>query len=199
MENILGRHSTTFFTLLGCQVSPKGKNSRNFDQKFYFGLRFFQIGDFSDYMEYGKIRPKGCLNICKGSHYWTNFLLLLVLKDGVHQSGMSQYECFISKSHFCITFDFEDESYICYAFWVPYEVYIKDFSKFHHFTLVLSSWWFSIHLLELKIQMWRIPPCHTSKVASWHVDYWYELHLWSSLSKIWLKVSKSGKNGQYCR
>ena len=45
----------------------------------------------------------------------------------------------ISKSHFCITFDFEDESYICYAFWVPYEVYIKDFSKFHHFTLVLSS------------------------------------------------------------
>ena len=101
--------------------------------------------------------------------------------------------------HFCMTFDLEKESYICYAFWVPYKVYIKDFSKFHHFTLVLSSWWFSIHLLELKIQMWRIPPCHTSKVASWHVDYWYELHLWSSLSKIWLKVSKSGKNGQYCR
>ena len=99
-------------------------------------------------------------------------------------------------------FDFEDESYICYAFWVPYEVYIKDFSKFHHFTLVLSSWWFSIHLLELKIQMWRIPPCHTSKVASWHVDYWYELHLWSSLSKIWLKVSKTGQNScylQYCQ
>ena len=78
--------------------------------------------------------------------------------------------CNNSKSHFCITFDFEDESYICYAFWVPYEVYIKDFSKFHHFTLVLSSWWFSIHLLELEIQMWRIPPCHTSKVASWHVS-----------------------------
>ena len=74
---------STFPTLLGCQVSPKGKKSGIFDQKFYFGLRFFQIGDFSDYMEYGKIRPKGCLNICKGSHYWTNFLLLLVLKDGV--------------------------------------------------------------------------------------------------------------------
>ena len=104
--------------------------------------------------------------------------------------------------HFCITFDFEDESYICYAFWVPYEVYIKDFSKFHHFTPVLSSWWFSIHLLELKIQMSRIPPCHTSKVASWHVDYWYDLHLWSSLSKIWLKVSKTGQNScylQYCQ
>ena len=45
----------------------------------------------------------------------------------------------IRTCHFCITFDFEDESYICYAFWVPYEVYIKDFSKFHHFTPVLSS------------------------------------------------------------
>ena len=104
--------------------------------------------------------------------------------------------------HFCITFDFEDESYICYAFWVPYEVYIKDFSKFHHFTPVLSSWWFSIHLLELKIQMSRIPPCHTSKVVSWHVDYWYDLHLWSYLSKIWLKVSKTGENWcflQYCQ
>ena len=100
-----------------------------------------------------------------------------------------------------MTFDFEEECYICYAFWVPYEVYIKDFSKFHCFPPVLSSWWSSIHLLELKIQMWRIPPCHTSKVASWHVDYWYELHLWSSLSKIWLKVSKTGENScylQYC-
>ena len=105
----------------------------------------------------------------------------------------------IRTCHFCITFDFEDESYICYAFWVPYEVYIKDFSKFHHLTPVLSSWWFSIHLLELKIQMSRIPPCHTSKVVSWHVDCWYELHLWWSLSKIWLKVSKTVKNWQYCR
>ena len=95
------------------------------------------------------------------------------------------------QSHFCMTFNLEEECYICYAFWVPYEVYIKDFSKFHHFTLVLSSWWFSIHLLELKIQMWRIPPCHTSKVASWHVDWRYELHLWSCLSKIWPKVSKT--------
>ena len=49
------------------------------------------------------------------------------------------HPCVSSKSHFCITFDFEDESYICYAFWVPYEVYINNFSKFHHFTLVLSS------------------------------------------------------------
>ena len=95
--------------------------------------------------------------------------------------------------HFCITFDLEEESYICYAFWVPYEVYIKDFSKFHCFPPVLSSWWFSIHLLELEIQMWRIPPCHTSKVVSWHVDCWYELHLWWSLSKFGLKSQKVSK------
>ena len=111
-----------------------------------------------------------------------------------------EYRIFTNRDyHFCITFDLEEESYICYAFWVPYEVYIKDFSKFHHLTPVLSSWWFSIHLLELKIQMSRIPPCHTSKVVSWHVDCWYELHLWWSLSKIWLKVSKTVKNWQYCR
>ena len=48
-------------------------------------------------------------------------------------------KCKIRDYHFCITFDFEDESYICYAFWVPHEVYIKDFSKFHHLTPVLSS------------------------------------------------------------
>ena len=101
--------------------------------------------------------------------------------------------------HFCMTFDLEEECYICYAFWFPYVVYIKDFSKFHCFPPVLSSWWSSIHLLELKIQMWRIPPCHTSKVASWHVHWRYELHLLPSLSKIWLIDSKSGKNWQYCR
>ena len=101
-----------------------------------------------------------------------------------------------------MTFDLEEECYICYAFWVPYEVYIKDFSKFHCFPPVLSSWWSSIHLLELKIQMWKIPPCHTSKVASWHVHSGYELHLWSYLSKIWLKVSKTCDIScflQYCQ
>ena len=106
------------------------------------------------------------------------------------------HELLIRDYHFCITFDFEDESYICYAFWVPYEVYIKDFSKFHHLTPVLSSWISSIYLVELKL---RTPTCHTSKVASWHVECWYELHLLWSLSKIWLKVSKSVKNGQYYR
>ena len=34
-----------------------------------------------------------------------------------------------------MTFDLEKESYTYYAFWVPYEVYIKDFSKFQHFPL----------------------------------------------------------------
>ena len=41
--------------------------------------------------------------------------------------------------------------------------------------------------------------CHTSKVASWHVWWRNGLHLSPSLSKIWLKVSKSGKNWQHCR
>ena len=91
MENILGRHSNTFFTLLGCQVSPKGKKSGIFNQKFYFGLRFFQIGDFSDYMEYGKIRPEGCLNSPKRSCFWANFLLLFVLKDGVQARTEDNY------------------------------------------------------------------------------------------------------------
>ena len=93
----------------------------------------------------------------------------------------------IRPCHFCMTFDFEEESYICYALWVPYEVYIKDFSKFHRFPPVLSSWWPSSHLLELNIQM-----CHTSKVA-----------LTCTLrSKIWLKVSKTCDIScflQYCQ
>ena len=74
---------------------------------------------------------------------------------------------------------------------IAYEVYMKDFSKFHFFLPFLSSWWSSIHLLQLKIQMWRIPPCYTSKAASWHVHWRYELHLFPFLSKIWLKVSKT--------
>ena len=101
------------------------------------------------------------------------------------------FHCPNRPCHFCMTFDLEEECYICYAFWVPYEVYIKDFSKFHCFPPVLSSWWSSIHLLELKIQMWRIPPCHTSKVASWHVHWRYELHLFPSISKIVKPKSKS--------
>ena len=34
------------------------------------------------------------------------------------------------------------------------------------------------------------PPCHTSKVASWHVDCRYDLHFWCYLGKI---LSKSWK------
>ena len=86
-----------------------------------------------------------------------------------------------------------------YSFWVPLEVYIKRKSKIQCFGPVLSSWWFSIHLLELKIQLLWIPPCHTSKVASWLVDCWYEPHLWPYLSKNLLKVSKTVKIWQKCR
>ena len=42
------------------------------------------------------------------------------------------------------------------------------------------------------------PPCHTSKVASWHVDCRYELQFWSYLSKILSKSPKTGKIWHYC-
>ena len=100
--------------------------------------------------------------------------------------------------HFCMTFDLEKESLICYAFWVPHEVYIKDFSKFHCFSLVLSSWCLPPSSGDGNFFV-ELPPCHISKVVSWHVHWWYKLHLWSSQSKIWLKVSKSGKYWQYYR
>ena len=80
-----------------------------------------------------------------------------------------------------------------YSFWVPLEVYIKRKSKIQCFGPVLSSWWFSIHLLELKIQLLWIPPCHTSKVASWHVDCRYDLHFWCYLGKILSKSLKTCK------
>ena len=70
-------------TLLVPKVAIATENQEFLAKNLTLNGDFFQIGDFSDYMEYGKIRPKGCLNICKGSHYWTNFLLLFVLKDGV--------------------------------------------------------------------------------------------------------------------
>ena len=81
-----------------------------------------------------------------------------------------------------------------YCFWVPIEVYTEKNSKIQCFSPVLSSWRFLIHLLELKIQLLWIPPCHTSKVASWLVDCWYEPYLLSSLSKNLLKLSKTGEN-----
>ena len=73
--------------------------------------------------------------------------------------------------HFCMTFDLEKESYICYAFWVPYEVYIKGFSKFCCFPPVLFSRLSSIHLLKMEIFLLSTFLCHMSKVASWHVDW----------------------------
>ena len=83
-------------------------------------------------------------DIKKQNHFTitTTVFRLLVMKFIKFKFVFQDFEnhmCHISKSHFCITFDFEDESYICYAFWVPYEVYIKDFSKFHCFPPVLSS------------------------------------------------------------
>ena len=61
--------------------------------------------------------------------------------------------------HFCMTFDLEKESYIYYAFRVPYEVHVKDFSKFHCFPPLLSSWLSSIHLLEIENLVIYIKSC----------------------------------------
>ena len=36
--------------------------------------------------------------------------------------------------------------------------------------------------------LWTTPLCHASKVASWHVDFRYDLHFWCYLGKI---LSKS--------
>ena len=41
------------------------------------------------------------------------------------------------------------------------------------------------------------PTCHTSKVASWHVECRYEPHLMSSLCKILLKVPKTDQNASF--
>ena len=85
---------------------------------------------------------------------------------------------------------------------VPYEVYIKLFPKIQCFHPVLASWLSSIHLLEMTIFLLTTPPCHTSKVASWHVDWGYEPHFWSSLSKILNNRGKTCKKCwlvQYCQ
>ena len=47
-----------------------------------------------------------------------------------------------------MTLDLEEESYICYAYWVPYEVYIKDFSKF----LCLGKTTNEVHILNVHVK-----------------------------------------------
>ena len=76
------------------------------------------------------------------------------------------------------------------SFWVTDTGNISFSTQIHCFHQVLASWLSSISLLELKIFLLTTPPCHTSKVASWHVDCRYELHFWYYLSKI---LSKSWK------
>ena len=76
------------------------------------------------------------------------------------------------------------------SFWVTDIGNISFSTQIQCFHQVLASWLSSISLLELKIFLLTTPPCHTSKVASWHVDCRYELHFWYYLSKI---LSKSWK------
>ena len=76
------------------------------------------------------------------------------------------------------------------SFWVTDTGNISFSTQIHCFHQVLASWLSSISLLELKIFLLTTPPCHTSKVASWHVDCRYDLHFWCYLGKI---LSKSWK------
>ena len=76
------------------------------------------------------------------------------------------------------------------SFWVTDTGNISFSTQIHCFHQVLASWLSSISLLELKIFLLTNPPCHTSKVASWHVDCRYDLHFWCYLGKI---LSKSWK------
>ena len=54
---------------------------------------------------------------------------------------------------------------MCDAFWVPYEVHLKDFSKFHSFPS--SSSVFLNPTSGVENSNVKNQPCHTSKVASW--------------------------------
>ena len=84
------------------------------------------------------------------------------------------------------------------SFWVTDTGNISFSTQIHCFHQVLASWLSSISLLELKIFLLTTPPCHTSKVASWHVDCRYELHFWSYLGKILSKSPKTGEIWHYC-
>ena len=84
------------------------------------------------------------------------------------------------------------------SFWVTDTGNISFYTQIHCFHQVLASWLSSISLLELKIFLFTTPPCHTSKVASWHVDCRYDLHFWSYLGKILSKSPKTGEIWHYC-
>ena len=88
------------------------------------------------------------------------------------------------------------------SFWVTDTGNISFSTQIHCFHQVLASWLSSISLLELKIFLLTTPPCHTSKVASWHVDCRYDLHFWCYLGKILSKSWKTCKKlwfKQYCQ
>ena len=84
------------------------------------------------------------------------------------------------------------------SFWVTDTGNISFSTQIHCFHQVLASWLSSISLLEMKFFLLTTPPCHTSKVASWHVDCRYELHFWSYLGKILSKSPKTGEIWHYC-
>ena len=65
------------------QISQNCQKSAILDQKLIPFHEFLQIGDFSDFMKYGKITPDVCRNRPHRSCFWANFLSLLMLKHSV--------------------------------------------------------------------------------------------------------------------
>ena len=61
------------------------------------------------------------------SHYRIGAIFLLVKYNP--DFIMIETDCTIRHYHFCITFDSEKESYMCYAFWVPLWSVYKEFFK----------------------------------------------------------------------
>ena len=78
----------------GGSNKPKLSKINNFRPKIDTFYKFLQNRSFSDFMEYGKITPVICRNRPHRSHFWTNFLLLLMLKDSVIQYIWSKITIF---------------------------------------------------------------------------------------------------------
>ena len=87
-----------------------------------------------------------------------------------------------SVSQICIKSEFQNEPpsnlFSIGPLWSVYKAFFENpmFSPSSGFLIVL-------HPPSGDVLRWT-PPCHTSKVASWHVDWGYKPHFLSSLSKI---------------
>ena len=104
----------------------------------------------------------------------------------------------IRECQICIKIEFEDE--------YPWKLFLLGhwywkYKFFHSNPLFTSSRGFLTVLhLPSGVENFLLsnPPCHTLKVAFWHVDCRYELHFWSYLGKILSKSPKTGEIWHYC-